>query len=233
MANETTVVLVLTNDDGVDAPGIAALHDAAKNKGRRHVVAPAGPYSGCGHRVTTHEPIFIQNRGEDVHVIEGTPADCVRLAVHHLEPNPGWILSGINAGGNLGVDVYHSGTVAAVREGAIHGLPGIAISHYIARGRAIDWTRARNWAARILDQLMKEPIVPGTFWNVNFPHLLPEAPEPEIIFCELDPSPLPLGFRLEGNGATYCGDYHSRARRASGDVAICLGGQIAVSLLRI
>ena len=124
--------------------------------------------------------------------VAGTPADCVRLALHHLAPRPSWVLAGINAGGNLGTDVYYSGTVAAVREAAIHGVPGIALSHYIARGRAFDWDRAKRWAEALLRRLMAQPWEPGTFWNVNFPHLEPEQPEPDIVFCPLDPSPLPL-----------------------------------------
>ncbi len=124
--------LILTNDDGWDAPGLAALARAAKGLGQCHVVAPIGPISGCGHRVTTHAPIAVARPKEGCVSVAGTPADCVRLALHHLVPRPTWVLSGINAGGNLGTDVHYSGTVAAVREAAIHGVPGIALSHYIA-----------------------------------------------------------------------------------------------------
>src|SRR5271166_725370 len=129
-------VLVLTNDDGVDAPGLQALLQAAKGLGRCRVIAPSGPLSGCAHQVTTHRPIRISPRGPDVLEVGGTPVDCVRLALTSLATDLGWVLSGINAGGNLGTDVYISGTVAAARETAIHGLPAIALSHYIARGRA-------------------------------------------------------------------------------------------------
>src|SRR5262249_8684059 len=74
--------------------------------------------------------------------VEGTPADCVRLALHHLEPAADWVLAGINAGGNLGADVYHSGTVAAAREAVLPGRPAAALAHHIPRGRAVDWPRA-------------------------------------------------------------------------------------------
>jgi 5'-nucleotidase len=224
---------LLTNDDGVDAPGLAALRDAAHGLGPCIVVAPAGPFSGCGHRVTTHEPIAVVRHTEDRIGIEGTPADCVRLALHHLVPEPSWVLSGINAGGNLGTDIHHSGTVAAVREGVIHGVPGIAFSHYIARGRSIDWERAGVWARRVLELLLARTWEPGTFWNVNFPHLQPSDPDPEVIFCPVDPSPLPLRYRLEADRAFYAGDYHLRARRPSSDVDVCFGGQIAVSLVHL
>jgi 5'-nucleotidase len=223
----------LTNDDGWDAPGLAALWQAAEDLGRCRLVAPIGPLSGCGHRVTTHGPIAITRLDQGRVAVGGTPADCVRLALDHLAPGVDWILSGINAGGNLGADVYHSGTVAAVREGVLHGVPGIALSHYIARGRTIDWPRAARWAARVLRRLLALAWEPGTFWNVNLPHLAPDEPDPDIVFCPLDPSPLPRNYRVEAGQAIYAGDYQSRARRPNSDVDVCFGGRIAVSLIRL
>ncbi len=225
--------LFLTNDDGWDAPGLYALWQAAQALGNCLVAAPEFAHSGCGHRVTTHGPIDINRIDSDRISIGGTPADCVRLGIHHLAPNPSWVLAGINAGGNLGVDIHHSGTVAAVRESVIHGVPGIALSHFIARGRALDWPRTTRWAEAILRQLMGMPWEPGTFWNVNFPHLEPDAPDPEVVFCPVDPSPLPIDYRLESNQATYSGNYQARPRIAGGDVETCFGGRIAVSLVRL
>jgi 5'-nucleotidase len=225
--------LLLTNDDGIDAPGLRALREAADGLGRCVIVAPDGPFSGCGHKVTTHEPIAVSPLGEGRYAVRGTPADCVRLALHHLAPGLSWVLSGINAGGNLGTDVHHSGTVAAVREAVIHGRPGIALSHYIARGRAIDWDRAARWAHDVLAVLMERPWEPGTFWNVNLPHPEPGGPDPEVVFCPLDPSPLPLSYHVEGDAVRYTGDYQKRARRPSSDVDVCFGGRIAISLVRL
>ncbi len=227
--------LVLTNDDGIDAPGLEALSAAIEGLGNLRVIAPFGPYSGCGHVVTTHQPIVISRRGEGRYAVEGTPADCVRMAIHHLEPGLSWVISGINAGGNLGTDVYHSGTVAAAREAAIQGRPGIAISHYIARGRPIDWPRASRWARGVLVGLLARPWEPGTFWNVNLPHPEPETAEPEVVFCPLDTSPLPLDYRLESEGlvAHYCGNYQARERVRGADVEVCFGGRIAVTLIRL
>jgi 5'-nucleotidase len=229
------LTLLLTNDDGVDAPGLAALWAATEGLGARRVVAPFGPYSGCGHVVTTHKPITITRRAEDRYAVEGTPADCVRLAIHHLEPGLSWVVSGINAGGNLGTDIHHSGTVAAVREAVIHGRPGIAVSHYIARGRAVDWDRAARRARGVIRSLLARPWEPGTFWSVNLPHPEPGAAEPEVVTCPLDPSPLPLAYRVEpcGGVAHYAGDYQSRARVAGSDVDVCFGGRIAVTLVRL
>src|SRR5262245_53768028 len=125
--------LLLTNDDGIDAPGLRALLAAAQPLGEPVVVAPARAHSGCSHRVTTDGPFRVAAR-PDGFAVEGTPADCVRVALHDVAPDIAWVLSGINAGGNLGADVYHSGTVAAVREAVLHGLPGVALSQYRKRG---------------------------------------------------------------------------------------------------
>ena len=226
-------LLVLTNDDGIDAPGLAALVEATTGLGERRVVAPMGPWSGRSHAVTTHGPIRVETRPGARFAIDGTPADCVRLALHHLAPGASWVLAGINAGGNLGADVHHSGTVAAAREAVLHGTPAVALSHYIARGRPIDWDLAARRAAGVLRDLLGRPWVPGTFWNVNLPDPEPGAPEPAVVFCGLDPSPLPLSFRVEGDLAHYDGDYHLRPRLPSGDVAACFGGQIAVTRIPI
>jgi 5'-nucleotidase len=222
-------VLVLTNDDGIDAPGIEALHRAAEGLGQRRVIAPEGAWSAKSHAITTHEPIRIERRPGDRLAVDGTPADCVRLALHHLAPDLAWVLSGINAGGNLGTDIHHSGTAAAVREAVIHGRPGIALSHFIVRGRPIDWSSAASRSSRVLRELLALPWEPGTFWNVNLPHPEPGGPEPGIVFCPLDPSPLPLSFKVEGDVAVYNGNYQRRARISGADVEICFGGQIAVS----
>src|SRR5437764_14701467 len=126
--------LLLTNDDGIDAPGLAALLAAARPLGEPVLVAPLAAHSGCSHRVTTDGPIRVEHRPAGF-AVEGTPADCVRVALHDIVRDAAWVLSGINAGGNLGADVYISGTVAAVREAVLHGYPGVAVSQYRKRGR--------------------------------------------------------------------------------------------------
>src|SRR5688500_3031413 len=121
---------LLTNDDGIDAPGLAALAAAVAGLGRTAWVAPHEPHSGCSHRVTTDCGLRVLPRDTTRWAIVGTPADCVRLGLHQFAAESTWVLAGINHGGNLGADVHHSGTVAAVREAALHGIPGIAVSHY-------------------------------------------------------------------------------------------------------
>jgi 5'-nucleotidase len=225
--------LLLTNDDGIDAPGIAALDRAVVGLGTIKVVAPLGPQSGCGHRVSTDAAIALEDRGPGRHAVDGTPADCVRLALHHLAGPVDWVVSGINAGGNLGVDVHHSGTVAAVREAVIHGVRGVAVSHYIARGREIDWDRAARWTARVLADLLGRETPPETFWNVNLPHPGPDDGDPEVVFCPVDPSPLPLDYLVGAGTARYIGIYQARPRRPGWDVDVCFGGKIAVSLVHL
>ena len=212
--------------------GLAALLAAAQPLGEPVVVAPAGAHSGCSHRVTTNDPIRVQLRALGW-AVEGTPADCVRVALHDVVPDAGWVLAGINAGGNLGADVYHSGTVAAVREAVLHGYPGIAVSHYRKRDREYDWDRVAVWVTALLRDLMQRPWQPGRFWNVNLPHLEPAAPDPEAIFCPLDPAPLPLHFRRDGELWHYAGDYHSRRRTPGSDVDVCFRGNIAVTQLEL
>jgi 5'-nucleotidase len=226
-------IIILTNDDGIDAPGIAALREASSWLGDRRVIAPSGPRSGCGHVVTTHGPLGVHRLADGTTSVDGSPADCVRVALHEFGSEVAWVLSGINAGGNLGADLHHSGTVAAVREAAIFGVPGIALSHYIARGRAVDWDQAARWASRVLRELLQLPHEPGSFWNVNLPHPEPGLEDPEIVMCPVDPSPLPLAYRPHESGLIYCGDYQSRPRRASSDVDVCFGGRIAVSRVHV
>jgi len=225
--------ILLTNDDGIDAPGLAALADAAAALGHLTWVAPHTHLSGCGHRVTTDGPIRLIRHAETRWAIDGTPADCVRVALARVAPEIDVVLSGMNHGGNLGADVYHSGTVAAVREAVLHGKPGIAVSHYRKRNQEIDWDRARRWMNAILTDLLAESWTPGTFWNVNLPSLAPGEPEPRVIHCPLEAGPLPLSFRHDGDLLHYDGNYHQRPRITGSDVDVCFAGNIAVTRLTV
>jgi 5'-nucleotidase len=225
--------LLLTNDDGIEAPGLEALHAAAARLGEPVVVAPVDTFSGCSHRVTTDQPLRVEARGDARYAVAGTPADCVRLGLHRLAAGAAWVLSGINAGGNLGADIWHSGTVAAVREAVLHGFPGVALSQYRQRGLPVDWRRAAAWALPVLGDLFRRPWTPGTFWNVNLPHLGPEAGTPEVVFCRLDPMPLPLSFREEEGLWHYDGDYHGRRREQGADVDVCFSGKISVTRISL
>jgi 5'-nucleotidase len=224
---------LLSNDDGIDAPGLRALASAASRLGEVTIVAPAGPQSGCSHAVTWESAVRVEPRGEASFAVHGTPADCARLGLLRLAPGAQWVLSGINHGGNLGADVYYSGTVAAVREAVLHGWPGVAVSHYCRRGAEIDWDRAVPWVGCVLAALLARPVEPGLFYNVNLPHVAAEEPDPDVVFCPLDPHPLPLSYRHEEAGHLYDGDYHSRRRTPGADVDVCFRGKIAVTAIRL
>ncbi|MEB3292843.1 MAG: 5'/3'-nucleotidase SurE [Synechococcales bacterium] len=229
-------MILLTNDDGIDAPGMQALLQAvqmAEIASPVAIVAPQQQQSGCGHQVTTAAPLQVQPRGSNRWAVAGTPVDCTRLALSHLCPEVRWILSGINAGGNMGSDIYISGTVAAVREAALHRLGAIAISHYRNGKRPYHWTEAARWTSKILLDLMQRPIQPGIYWNINLPHLEPDAPDPEIVFCSTCTQPLPAHFQKIEDQYHYSGVYNQRSRDSGSDVDVCLSGRIAIAQLSV
>ena len=234
------MAIILTNDDGIEAPGIRSLHTALTQlvpqstpEHQMLIIAPRLPHSGCGHQVTTHRPIQVDPRSDGEYAIDGTPADCTRVALNHLCDRVEWVLSGVNAGGNLGADIYVSGTVAAVREAAFYRVPGIAISQYMRKGHQINWEITTQLTVKVLDKLLHLPIEPGSFWNVNLPFFEAGMPEPEIVFCPLCTQPLPGDYRVEGEHLIYVGEYGQRQRDPDSDVAVCFGGRIAVSQVRI
>lgn len=232
--------IVISNDDGIDAPGLDTLVGLLEELAECFVVAPDGPRSGVGHALSAEHPIPVRAAGERRRAVGGTPADCARLAL-----GPGselirewadarrsgrvWLLSGINQGANLGVDTYVSGTAAAAREAAILGFPALAISQYVARHRSVDWERTGLRARRVLEQLIDRPPAPGAFWNVNLPHPRDEEHDCEIVYCPPDPSPHPVRFERRGEHFAYTGDYHARPRLSGHDVDVCFSGHIAVS----
>jgi len=226
--------ILLTNDDGIDAPGLAALARAAAALGGSVVtVAPADCHSGCGHRVTTKGGLEVTPLGPERYRVAGTPADCVRIALAHLAPDVDLVLSGINRGGNLGVDVHHSGTVAAAREAALHGRRAVAASQVLLPDGWVDWERSAAWLVHVLERMAGPPPAPGVFWNVNLPALPPGAPLPEVVDCPVDPSPFHLAYRQTDAGFEWQSSYHQRPRRPAEDVAVCLGGGISVSRLGV
>jgi 5'-nucleotidase len=226
------MTIMLTNDDGIDAPGIQALFQSI-NEEKIIIAAPKDHQSGCGHQVTTTSAIHLQRRSTNQYAIAGTPADCVRIATTQICREIKYVLSGINAGGNLGVDAYISGTVAAVREAATQNIPGIAISQYIKRPLSLDWEMATRLTAEVLENLLPLPLEPGSFWNVNLPHLQPSDPHPEIVFCQPCTKPLPMKYRIDGDSFYYVGEYSQRDRTPGSDVDVCFSGNIAVTVLRV
>jgi 5'-nucleotidase len=224
--------ILLTNDDGWDAPGLAALKTLASRLGEVWVVAPRDPHSYAGHRVTTHEPLQLTETGPREYHLSGTPADCVRVALRALLPTVDWVFSGINRGGNLGVDIYSSGTVAAAREAAILGVPSLAVSQYLRRGVALDWDRSASLAATALERVLSAACPVKEYWNINLPHPDPGDSVP-ITDCAPDDEPLDVRFRRDDDGVFhFSGTYQARPRTAGRDVELCLGGAVTVSRLR-
>lgn len=229
--------MLLTNDDGIEAEGLAALRSACRPIFEEiWVVAPASQMSEIGHRVTTSRALRYEERGHREFAVEGTPADCTRVALAHLLPGkPDWIFAGINHGGNLGRhDFVISGTVAAVREGAFAGVPGVAFSHFMKRGLPLDWSVAAGRAMDAFACLRRQDCVEGEFWTVNLPHLEGKDPAPEVVFCPQERHPLLVSYEQVGeNQLQYVGDYHERPRRDGSDVDVCFGGDIAVSRVSV
>jgi 5'-nucleotidase len=226
--------VVLTNDDGIDAPGIKALEMACRGWCDVTVVAPDRCHSSMSHHVNTAEAIGVTELSTERFQVTGSPADCARLALCSLVPDADWLIAGINRGGNLGVDFWYSGTIAAAREAALLGRRAMAISHYVARGRELDWEAAARRAERVIRDLVMEPVLAdGEFWNVNMPHMEEGAAEPAVVYCPMDTSALPVAFRREPGGYRYCGDYQGRKRLAGHDVARCFGGAITVSRVSV
>jgi len=220
---------LLTNDDGIQAPGLALLESLAGELGDVTVVAPDRRLSGCSHRVTVDAPLVAEPRGPNRFALNGTSADCTRIALVELGVEADWVLSGINDGANLGVDVYMSGTVGAVREAGLFGVPGMALSLYRHYNGPFDWGTLTGTARRILAELITRQLDPGGYLNVNFPDPRDAGDDSKLVICPLDPHPLPVAYVPAGQGVRYQIDYHQRSRDPGTDVDVCFSGQVAVT----
>lgn len=226
--------IVLTNDDGIDAPGLDALSRCIDQRADLIVVAPQNAQSGISHRVTTREPLGLNQLGPNRHSVDGTPADCARIALKVIAPDADWLISGINAGANLGSDIYNSGTVAAAREAAILGYPAIAISQYISKEQPLDWPVTGHHAGKVVKMLLGRELASGHFWNVNLPHPLRRNSEPGYEFCGLDTNPHKYVYERNGEELIYKGTIHKRPRDTGKDVAVCFDeGRIAITRLAV
>ena len=168
--------ILLTNDDGIGAPGLYVLEKiAAKLSDDIWVVAPSEEQSGAGHSLTLTRPVRMRQHAEKRFSVSGTPTDSVTMALRKALPGPpDLILSGVNRGANLGDDVTYSGTVSAAFEGALAGIRSIALSQVYARegmADAVPFDAAEQWGERVLRPLIDSPFAPRTLINVNFPPL--------------------------------------------------------------
>ncbi len=169
------MLILLSNDDGIEAPGLAALEVALAGLGELWTVAPATEQSAKSHSLTMHEPLRITPAGTRRFSVSGTPADSVYLATHHILPRkPDLVVSGINRGSNLSNDVVYSGTVAAAREAASFGIPALAVSLWVS-SRTPFWDTAQRIARRVAEKVIQRGLPVGVLLNLNVPDLPLEA----------------------------------------------------------
>ena len=174
-SHKTHPNILLTNDDGITSPGIEALRFTLEKYGNVLVVAPSREMSASSHSLTVHQPILFHKHkfkdGTAGFAVDGTPADCILLAIHHLtrDAKPDIIFSGINRGENLGDDVTYSGTVSGAIEGTIYGIPSIAVS--LAGRKNLDFSYAAKFAAALAPEVLKKGLPEGVFLNVNVPNV--------------------------------------------------------------
>ena len=169
--------ILLTNDDGIYAPGLRALYPQLKQLGEVLVVAPATEQSAVGHSVTLTSPLIAQEVLDDEQklmgwAVEGRPADCVKLALRELLPwKPDLLVSGLNAGSNAGINVLYSGTVAAAIEGAFFRITSIACSLEYRKLRPLDFAKGAAYAREVVEQIVERKPATGSLFNVNIPSL--------------------------------------------------------------
>jgi 5'-nucleotidase len=169
--------ILLTNDDGVYAPGLRALRRELLKLGQVTVVAPAGEQSAVGHSITLLTPLLVQEVLDEKNqplgwAVEGKPADCVKLALMELLPQPpDVVVSGLNAGSNAGINVLYSGTVAAAIEGAFFQHTSIAVSLEYTKPKPLDFPRAAELSRKVIEQILSHRPAKGTLFNVNIPSL--------------------------------------------------------------
>ncbi len=173
--------ILLTNDDGVNAPGLKTLEKIARTLSDDiWIVAPAEENSGAGHSLTLSKPVRIREHGPKHYSVAGTPTDSVMLALGVLmkDQKPDLILSGVNRGANLGDDITYSGTVSAAMEGVLAGVRSIALSQVYSKegmGDMVPFATAEAWGERVLRPILDMPFEERVVMNINFPALLPEA----------------------------------------------------------
>jgi 5'-nucleotidase len=161
--------ILLTNDDGIHAPGLKALAAGLEGLGTISVVAPSREQSGAAQSLTLRQPIICHSVGERQWAVEGTPADAVIVALHRLLPEPpDLVISGINFGANLGENVYYSGTVGAAREAALHHIPALAMS-LCSKGAGVKFDTAARIARSTAELILKEGLPDQVLLNVNVP----------------------------------------------------------------
>ena len=162
------MMILLSNDDGIQSEGLIALEDALREVGEIYTVAPDRAQSSMSHALTLHRPLRVYELGARRLAVDGTPVDCVKLALTGLLPErPDLVISGINKGPNLGDDIIYSGTVSAAIEGALLGIPAIAVS--LVTFKDFDFRAAAEFTATFVRRIAERDIPPKTLLNINVP----------------------------------------------------------------
>ncbi len=162
------MVILVSNDDGIQSEGISALEEALRKLGEVYTVAPDREQNSMSHALTLHRPLRVEEIGSRRFAVDGTPTDCVKLALSGLLPvRPNLVVSGINKGPNLGDDIIYSGTVAAAIEGTLLGIPSMAIS--LVTFRDFVFQAAAEFAVTLASRVLEKGVPPGTLLNVNVP----------------------------------------------------------------
>lgn len=238
--------ILFTNDDGIEAAGLQRLYERFSERAECFVIAPDQGRSCCGHSVTTGDPLHVNSHSVNQWSVSGTPADCVRVGLLWLNLKPDWVISGVNHGGNLGVDILYSGTVAGAREAHLLGYPAIAISQYMRGDIDRDWSITARRAERVLETIVSEAPVGLGFWNINLPALPSAVRELDFPISQCNPESLPLTVSFLEHSLASAGDevtsaqrlvyksnYQMRPRSQGSDVDLCFQGHATVSRLSI
>lgn len=236
--------ILLTNDDGINAPGLQALEDIARalSPSRMTIVAPEYDQSGVAHSLSLNDPLRLREAGPDRYAIKGTPTDCVIMAIHHVFQGrrPDLVLSGVNRGHNVAEDVTYSGTVAGAMEGTILGVPSIALSQSYSSGdrENVPWATAVTHAPEIIRKLLKAGVSPATLININFPNCEPDEIAGVTVCTQgkRDAALLKIEERRDGRNIPYYWIGFERQRsipRPGTDLAALAERRIAVTPLRV
>ena len=224
--------ILLTNDDGWGFEGLLALEEVAQQFGETWTVAPEKPMSGISHQLTFERPMRFKQKQDRSFALDGTPADCVRVAMTQLDVQFDWVFSGVNKGANLGADTCVSGTVAAAREASLFGCPAIALSQHLRKFKQpFDCSKTVHMAKNTLPQILEQPFPHGRWININFPDVNPSDHDTvQLVETELDPAPLPAQYtKLADGSLLYCGVYNDRPRKRNHDADVCFSGNISVT----
>ncbi len=161
--------ILISNDDGIHSKGLKVLSSALESLGEVYVVAPDRERSAASHSLTLHRPLRVQQISERIYAVDGTPTDCITLAVNGiLHARPDLVVSGINRGGNLGDDITYSGTVSAAMEGTLLGIPSFAVSLF-SQGKHLNFIPASQFAVRLAGYVLTNGLPKDTLLNVNIP----------------------------------------------------------------